>query len=87
MVSIGKAIPQPKRQETEMNASTSTSSRTSTIAPIVGVLFLVAATHWVVQHPAGETAPEPAPVSTAFEYYPAQFPSPSAESAADYPTF
>ena len=70
-----------------MNASTSTSTKTRAIAPIVGVLFVVVATHWVVQRPAGEAAPEPAPVSAAFEYYPAQFQNPSAESAADYPTF
>ncbi len=84
MVSIGKAIPQPKRQEIEMNASTST----STIAPVVAVLFLLAATHWMVQRPAAEAAEEPATgVSAAFEYYPAQFVSQAAESAADYPTF
>ena len=88
MVSIGEAIPQPNRQEIEMNASPSTSNSTRTIAPVVAVLFLFAATHWMVQRPAAEAAEEPATdVSAPFEYYPAQFVSQAAESAADYPTF
>lgn len=71
-----------------MNATNPRAS-TRTFAPVVAVLFLFAATHWLVQRPAAEAAADPvaSDVSAAFEYYPAQFVSQAAESAADIPTF
>jgi hypothetical protein len=62
---------------------------TRTIAPIVAIVFLFAAAHWTVAQPGAEAAQEPQTgiISSAFEYYPAQFAGQFSDGGEHIPTF
>ena len=63
---------------------------TRTIAPVVAVIFVFAAAHWIVAEPAAGVAQESAvtgSISAPFEYYPAQFDGQFSEAGEHIPTF
>lgn len=65
-------------------------TKTRTFAPILTVLFIYAATNWIVLRPAPDAAQDGVAtgiVSASFEYFPAQFSSAAAEIGDPIPTF